>query len=76
MTATGTATLPRRPVLAETDLATCEVLRPERCELRADVPTGHVSTPAGPGFVSLRAVATGTEGTGVTQTITRAYAVG
>ncbi|MEV5896356.1 hypothetical protein [Nonomuraea fuscirosea] len=27
-------------MLADTDLATCEVLRPERRELRADVPAG------------------------------------
>ncbi|WP_066941653.1 S8 family serine peptidase [Microtetraspora fusca] len=38
--------------------------------------TAMVPNPRTPGFVSLRAVATDTSGAGLTQTITRAYAVG
>ncbi|MEV8633806.1 S8 family serine peptidase [Streptosporangium sp. NPDC051023] len=38
--------------------------------------TATVRNPGTPGFVSLRATVTGASGTGLTQTITRAYAVG
>ena len=38
--------------------------------------TAVLPNPRTPGFVSLRAVVTDTAGTGLTQTITRAYAVG